>query len=534
MTRELGVEDASDTAGTESPDDQAQLRVENVSKSFPNVDALTDVSVEIRAGEVLGLVGENGAGKSTLLKILTGIHAPDSGQLVLDGEPVDITGPRNAAQRGIAIVKQEQDVIPNLTGYENLYLGRIPDFARNGIVDSDRMREEAQQVVDDLGIDLDVSKTVSSYSFNNRQMLEVAKAFSEATHTDRPIILLDEPTAGLEESGRDILFDRIDELRDRASFVFVSHELDEVLEITDRIYVLKDGELVEEVPTAEATESSLQRAMVGRETADEYYRTNRQRTVDTDGDPVMQAIDIGREGPLRSVSFDLHEGEIFGVVGVEGCGKSQLGRVLCGADAPESGEIRVHGETIKPGALARMVDAGVGYVPKDRKSEGLLLYQPLRTNVSLPSIGTDLVTDTLWGIGDLLSLVDRDKERSLSERAIQELNIRTPGVETLVHQLSGGNQQKVVLGKWLMRQTDILVLDNVTRGIDVAAKEEVYRVCRDLVDEGVSLVFIGDELPEVIGMSNRIGVMKKGRLVDVVDAPPNAKPSEEQLIEEMI
>ena len=365
-------------------------------------------------------------------------------------------------------------------------------------------------------------------------MLEVAKAFSESIHTDNPVILLDEPTAGLEEDSRNLLFERIAELRDQASFVFVSHELDEVLEVSDRIYVLKDGTLVGEQSSEEATESSLQQAMVGRETADEYYRVSRQRSVDGDADAVLSVDGIDRGDDLADVSFDLHEGEIFGLVGVEGCGKSALGRVLCGVDAPDSGSIRVRGETVEAESMSEMVDVGLGYVPKDRKSEGLLLYQSLPMNISLPSIGTDRVTDRLAGIGSALALIDHDKEVAMAEAAIEELDIRTPGVDTLVHQLSGGNQQKVVLGKWLMRESNILVMDNVTRGVDVAAKEEVYRVCRDLVEDGVSLVFIGDELPEVIGMSNRIGVMKKGRLVDVVDAPPGDKPTESELITEMI
>ena len=526
---------ASDAATAESGDDEPpRLRVEGLSKSFRNVDALTDVSLRIRTGEVVGLVGENGAGKSTLLKLLTGIHRPTDGQIVIDGTPVEVSGPRDAAQRGIAIVKQEQDVVPNLTGYENLYLGRIPDYARGGVIDSDRMREEAQQVVDDLGITLDVSEPVKSYSFNQRQMLEVAKAFSESIHTDNPVVLLDEPTAGLEEDSRNLLFERIAELRDQASFVFVSHELDEVLEVSDRIYVLKDGALVSEQSAEEATESSLQQAMVGRETADEYYRVDRQRSVDGDAETVLSADGISREDDLADVSFALQEGEIFGLVGVEGCGKSELGRVLCGIDAPDSGAIRVRGETVEAGSMSEMVDAGLGYVPKDRKSEGLLLYQSLPMNISLPSIGTDRVTDRLAGIGSALNLIDHDKETAMAEAAIEELDIRTPGVDTLVHQLSGGNQQKVVLGKWLMRESNILVMDNVTRGVDVAAKEEVYRVCRDLVEGGVSIVFIGDELPEVIGMSNRIGVMKKGELVNVVDAPPADKPTESELITEMI
>jgi len=532
MGAETVDRDAAATgASAESP---VRLHVDGLSKSFRHVDALTDISLQIQTGEVVGLVGENGAGKSTLLKLLNGIHQPDSGRIIIDGEPVRISGPRDAAQRGISIVKQEQDVVPNLTGYENLYLGRIPDYARAGVLDSDRMREDAQRIVDDLGIALDVSETVKSYNFNQRQMLEVAKAFSESIHTDNPVILLDEPTAGLEEDSRDLLFERIDELRNKASFVFVSHELDEVIEVSDRIYVLKDGELVTEEAASETTEASLQRAMVGRETAEEYYRVSRQRTHDSNDKTVLEADGIESENDLSDVSFELYEGEIFGIVGVEGCGKSSLGRVLCGAETPDDGVLEVRGNTIDPGSISQMVDAGLGYIPKDRKSDGLLLYQPLSMNISLPSIGTDRVTDALGGIGSLLGLIDHDKEIQMARRAIEELDIRTPGVEALVHQLSGGNQQKVVLGKWLMREADVLVMDNVTRGIDVAAKEEVYRVCRDLTEAGVSLVFIGDELPEVIGMSNRIGVMKKGRLVDIVDAPPNDKPSETEIISKMI
>lgn len=515
------------------PAGEPRLRVDGLSKSFRNVDALVDVSLEIHTGEVVGLVGENGAGKSTLLKLLTGIHQPTAGRILLDGEPIQIAGPRDAAQRGIAIVKQEQDVIRNLTGYENLYLSRIPDFTRAGVIDADQMREEAQTVVDDLGIDIDVSEPVKSYSFDERQLLEVAKAFSESTHTDHPVILLDEPTAGLEEEGRELLFDRINDLRDRASFVFVSHELDEVLEITDRIYVLKDGERVAHMPTEAATEQRLQRAMVGRETAEEYYRTTRQRSV-ADAETVFEVKGISMGQDIDDVSFGVRRGEIFGLVGVEGCGKAPLGRVLCGAQQPDAGTIRVDGEPIDTGSLSRMVDAGVGYIPKDRKSEGLLLYQPLDMNVSLPSIGTAALRNRLPGLDRILPLIDFDAEAAMAERAVSELDIRTPGIETLVHQLSGGNQQKVVLGKWLMRDSSILVMDNLTRGIDVGAKEEVYRVCRALAEDGVSMVFIGDELPEVIGMSNRIGIMKKGRLVSTIEAPPDDKPTEEQLIREMI
>jgi ribose transport system ATP-binding protein len=292
-----------DTTGDAAP----RLRVEGISKSFRNVDALSDVSLDIETGEVVGLVGENGAGKSTLLKLLTGIHQPDAGRIVLDGDPVRIDGPRNAAHRGIAIVKQEQDVVPNLTGYENLFLDRIPDFTRFGIVDTDRMRSRAERVTEELGIELDLSAPVSSYSFTERQMLEVSKAFSESIDTDHPIILLDEPTAGLDEDGRELLFDRIDELRDRASFVFVSHELDEVLDVSDRIYVLKDGAVVDEFDAAAADESMLQRAMVGRETAEEYYRTDRQRSLSTEGDVALRADGLSVAKNFHDLSFSVRE-----------------------------------------------------------------------------------------------------------------------------------------------------------------------------------------------------------------------------------
>jgi ribose transport system ATP-binding protein len=524
------VDHGEEPGGSEAP----RLQVSNLSKSFRNVDALSGVSLSIETGEVVGLVGENGAGKSTLLKLLTGIHQPDSGQIALDGEPIRIDGPRDAAHQGIAIVKQEQDVVPNLTGYENLFLDRIPDFTRFGIVRSGRMRSRAEEVIEQLGIELDLSAPVSSYSFTERQMLEVSKAFSESIGTDHPIILLDEPTAGLDEGGRELLFDRIDELRDRASFVFVSHELDEVLEISDRIYVLKDGVLVDEVDAADADESMLQRSMVGRETADEYYRTSRQRSLSPGADVALRAEGLSVGDRLDDISFSVREGEIFGVVGVEGCGKSVLGRALCGVDPPHEGVVDVHGEEIRPESLSRMVEAGVGYVPKDRKAEGLLLYQPLTMNVSLPSIGTERTSHDLGGFGSLFPLIDSGKEHEMADASVKQLDIRTPGLDTLVYQLSGGNQQKVVLAKWLQRESDVLVMDNVTRGIDVAAKEEVYRVCRELAEDGVSMVFIGDELPEVIGMSNRIGVMKKGSLVDIVDAPSGDKPTEEELIEMMI
>jgi len=521
--------------GAPEPESDAEVRfrVENIRKEFTHVVALDDVNFELRTGEVVGLVGENGAGKSTLLNILSGIYQQDRGRIFVNGEEVSITNPREAAQHGVAIVHQEHNVIPNLTGYENLFLEQFPDYATAGVLDSDALKREGNDVLGTLNIDLDLEKRVADYSFSDRQMLSIAKAFTETVHNEHPVILLDEPTAGLEEDGRDLLFERINDLRDHASFAFVSHELDEVLEISDRIYILRDGKVVNHLQREEANEDKLQQSMVGREVAEEYYQVSDQSDV-TAHDTVLSVSDLAREGAFESVSFEAKQGEIFGVCGVMGSGKSALGRVLSGVDDADSGEIAVEGETVETGSVHRMVDTGVGYVPKERQSEGTLLYQPLRVNVSLPSLGTDLVADNVPVLGSIPWLVDFDKEDEMAENVVDQLNVKTPGIDSTLIQLSGGNQQKVVLGKNLQRQVSVLVMDNVTRGIDVGAKEEVYRLLRELAAEGVSMVFIADELPELIGMSNRIGVMRDGEMVDVVEAPPGDKPTESDIIEKMI
>ncbi|WP_049983380.1 sugar ABC transporter ATP-binding protein [Halorubrum sp. BV1] len=526
------VDTAEQDAITDS-DSPVRFRVENIRKEFTNVVALDDVEFELRTGEVVGLVGENGAGKSTLLNILSGIYQQDRGHIYVDGDEVSITSPREASQHGIAIVHQEHNVIPNLSGYENLFLEQFPDYATAGILDSGTLKRDGAEILDTLGIDLDLEKRVANYSFSDRQMLSIAKAFTETVHTDHPIILLDEPTAGLEEDGRDLLFDRIEDLRDQASFVFVSHELDEVLEVSDRIYVLRDGEVVNHLQREAATEDKLQQSMVGREVSEEYYQVSDQHSV-KNNESVFSVSNLGSEGHFEDISFELREGEIFGICGVMGSGKSALGRVLSGVKGAETGTIAVNGSAVETGSVHRMVDHGIGYVPKERQSEGTLLYQPLRVNVSLPSIGTELVADKVPGVGTVPWLIDFEKEDEMATDVIEQLNVKTPSIETPLIQLSGGNQQKVVLGKNLQREVSVLVMDNVTRGIDVGAKEEVYRILRQLAEDGVSMVFIADELPELIGLSNRIGVMQEGEMVDIVDAPPEDKPTESELIKKMI
>lgn len=503
------------------------LEIGSLSKSYRHVTALDDVSLHVGEGEVVGLVGENGAGKSTLLKILTGVLQPDSGQISVHGQQQTFTDTIAAAEEGISLVHQEQDIITNLTGAENLFMGREGNMTRFGYFNKKRMVEEAERQLDELGIRVDVGERAADLTFNERQLLEIARAFTIAQEgdTDNPIILLDEPTSGLEEGSRELLFELIEELSSQASFVFVSHELDEVIEVCDRIYVLKDGQLVDEMSASEATEESLRNSMVGRASSGDYYKTSQQLPAEELGETVLAVKDLAIEERLGPVSFSLQNGEILGVVGVDGSGKEELGRMLYGDSSPTSGTMTVQGEAVTPTSPATMKAAGLGYIPKDRKAEGVLLYQPVRHNTSLA------IVDDMF---DKLPFLDIGWEKEMTEEAIEELGVKTPGMEVLAHQLSGGNQQKVVLGRWFAKESPILIMDNVTRGIDVGAKEDVYELCREFTRQGISMVFIGDELPEVIGISNRIAVMYKGEIVDIIDASAENKPDETELIELMI
>jgi len=504
---------------------ECYVSVRNISKSFRHVQALNDVTIEVGRNEVVGLVGENGAGKSTLLNILTGIYSPDEGKIEIDDEPVSFTDPQDAANQGVSLVQQEQSVIPNLTGLENLFLGSYDDFTLFSGMRKKKMKEAGSDFINELNISVPLNKRVSSYSFDQRQMLEIARAFYIALNAGvHPVILLDEPTAGLEEEGRNILFDRIRELKKEASFVFISHELDEVLTICDRIYVLKDGDLVGEVLPEEATPDQLQKMMVGRTASGEYYATDNQISKEELGPVTLQAFELS-SGDTGPVSFEVKKGEIFGLVGVEGSGKETVGRMLAGATQPETGSLTVDGNSVTDHTVQSHIEAGIGYVPKERKEEGLLLYQDVTLNAMLPAIRQ---------LRGRLPVTDRDEEKRSTREIIDELDIKTPGLGEQVVNLSGGNQQKIVLGRWLQRNLPIFVMDNVTRGLDVGVKEEVYEICRNLAKDGTTLVFLGDELPEVINMSNRIGVMKDGKLVTIVDAPADNKPTERDIVKEMV
>ena len=501
----------------------ALLNLTNVSKAFAGVQALDRVSVEVRPGEVVGLVGENGAGKSTLIRILAGVYRPDSGTLALDGKPLTLASPRDANLHGIGIVFQEQSLLANLTVAENIYLGQEKEFSRWGVILWPALRAAAKRQLEKVQLNIDPATRTAHLSFAERQMVELAKALALEERTERHlVILLDEPTSVLEQREIDILFERVRALRSRASFVFVSHRLDEVLQISDRVYVMKDGKVVTEKPAAETSVPELHRLMVGRELHSEYYREARQQT--PTANVAMQAERLAVPGAYRNVDFTLREGEILGIAGVIGSGREELTRTLFGFLPHSTGKLVVAGKTVRLTSPDQAAALGIGYIPRERRVEGLVLTLPIVPNITLASLRTVMQAGT----------IQSGKERRLAETWVEKLRVRTPGVYALCLNLSGGNQQKVVLAKWMNASSRVLIFDHPTRGLDVGAKEEVYDLMRTLSEQGIAMVLTADTLEETIGLSHSILVMRDGEVTARFDAMPGSKPAQVDLIRHMV
>jgi ribose transport system ATP-binding protein len=494
-----------------------------VSKNFGSVQALRSVDVEVRTGEVVGLVGENGAGKSTLMRILAGVQQPSSGELRRDGTPIRLADPRAAAAQGIGMVFQEQSLLPNLSVAENVFLGQEGDFARFGLVGWKRMHAAARKQLDKVGLDVDPATRASELSFAARQMVELAKALALEDRVDRDlVILLDEPTSVLEQADIDILFARVRALRSRASFVFVSHRLDEVLAVSDRIYVMRDGGVVAAMRQGEATVSDLHRLMVGRGLHAEYYRESEQAPAAPE--VALEAKGLTAAGHYRDVDLAVRRGEVVGIAGVIGSGREELIRTLAGFHAQDSGQLLVGGKPVRFTSPSQAVARGIGYIPRERRVEGLVQFLSIATNMTLARLDS-----TMKG-----GLISHRRERGLARRWIETLSVKAPGPDALCLSLSGGNQQKVVLAKWLIAESRILILDHPTRGLDVGAKEEVYRLIRGLGQQGVAIVLTADTLEETIGLSHRILVMRDGAVTARFEAPPGGKPDQLALIEHMV
>jgi ribose transport system ATP-binding protein len=499
------------------------LTLNKVSKRFNGITVLNNISLEIRKHEVVGLIGENGAGKSTLMKILTGVYQPDEGHLELDGSPIVLDGPRGATANGIAMVYQEQSILLNLSVAENLFMGREDEFSRFGCLNWKKLHSAARLQLAKVNLDIDPGLLCSELSFGQRQMIELAKALALEERTEgHLVILLDEPTSALEQREIDTLFRLVRQLKSRASFIFVSHRLDELLELSDRVYVMKDGEVVAEMPAAEASKERLHTLMVGRSLHAEFYRESLQQPCLSE--VVLSARELALAGSFSSLDFDLHRGEILGIAGLIGSGREELCRVLAGLMAKSGGEIQVHGRRLEGAGPGPAIRAGIGYIPRERKVEGIVSMLSVAQNMTLARIGQ--VTS--------LGLLDERKERSIAENWIKRLSIKTPGPDALLLNLSGGNQQKVVLAKWRNAGSTILILDHPTRGLDVGAKEDVYQLIREITGQGVSVILTADTLEEMIGLSHRILVMRDGEVAQAIDCLPGAKPQQVDLIKHMV
>lgn len=471
------------------------LEMRGISKTYPGVRALEEVDLEVRRGEVHALVGENGAGKSTLMKILAGAETRDKGRIVIDGQVVTDLTPQKAMALGIGVIYQEFNLVPYLSVAENIFLGREPRGRIPGWVDFKRMYSESENILHSLGAYFDVRTPVNQLSVAQQQMVEIAKASSRKVK----VLAMDEPSATLTEHELQNLFALIRRLKQQGvAIIYISHRLEEIFEIGDRVTVLRDGKKVGTRDVKEVTREELIRMMVGRELQDLIPKEPAPL-----GPPVLEVRGLSRKGVLDNISFLVRRGEIVGLAGLVGAGRTELARTIFGADPYDSGEIFLEGKPVQIRSPREAIQQGIGLVPEDRKQVGLILSMVVRENI------------TLAGLRQLLNLgfVHRKKEREVASRFIEDLMIRTPSLEQEVKNLSGGNQQKVVLAKWLFTKARVMIFDEPTRGIDVGSKAEIHHLMNRLAQQGTAILMISSELPEILGMSDRILVMHQGRIV---------------------
>lgn len=473
-----------------------RLQMQNIVKSFPGVLAVRDVSLDAYPGEILSLVGENGAGKSTLMNVLNGVFPADSGQIFLDGQPVVIDTPRRALELGVTMIHQELALIPQLTVGQNIYLGREPRRKLRGLVNWKEMYRRAQAELDRLGLDIPVRAAISDLSIAQRQLVEIAKAFSYQSR----IMVLDEPTSALTDREADVLFNLMHSLRDQGvTLIYISHRMEEVFDHSDRIAVMRDGQLVGAAPVGDLNPTKVVQMMVGRELSDFFSKTS----TGTRGNLVLEANHLASGKHLKDASLKLYQGEIVGLAGLVGAGRTNLARVLFGADRLSGGEILFDGKPVKIKSPRDAIHLGIGLVPEDRKVEGLFLGQSVRSNAAVG----------LFYRLAVFGFVQYRKIEKLVKELVEKLKIRTPSLAQKVGNLSGGNQQKVVISRWLALNPRLLILDEPTRGVDVAAKAEIHGLMSELATQGMAILMISSELPEVLGISDRILVMREGNLV---------------------
>ena len=475
------------------------LTMKDIDKSFPGVHALDHVSFEVKKGEVHALMGENGAGKSTLMKVLTGIYTKDSGTITYEGKEVEFHNTRDAQDAGIVIVHQELNMLGHLTVAQNIFIGR--EFKKGIFIDDKRMNEEAAKLFEKLHIDIDPMETMSNLTVGKQQMCEIAKAISHKAK----VIVFDEPSAALTEAEIEELFKIIKDLRkQQLGIVYISHRMDEIKVITDRVTVMRDGSYVGTLVTADCTKDDIINMMVGRVI---YEDPKTESTVPKDAPVVLKVDHLNAGRMVQDVSFELRKGEILGFSGLMGAGRTETARAIFGADPKTSVDIYVNGRKVEINSPQDAVKCGIGYLSEDRKRFGIVVQKSVAENSTMAAL--ENFTKGLF--------INKKKEKNTAQGYVDSLATKTPSTEQLVVNLSGGNQQKIVIAKWLVRNCDILIFDEPTRGIDVGAKNEIYKLMNRLAEEGKSIIMISSEMTEILRMSDRIVVMCEGKKTGEVD-----------------
>ncbi|MFG6113958.1 sugar ABC transporter ATP-binding protein [Halobacillus sp. MO56] len=474
--------------------EQSIIKLEGIKKSFGPVEVLKGVDFELRTGEVHALMGENGAGKSTMIKVLTGIHPRNNGEIYIRGERKTYTNPKQAEKDGIAVIHQELNIIPTLTVAQNMFLGKELKYGRTGILRSKEMKQKTIEYLDKLGVYIDPDQEAGELSVGKQQMIEIARAIA----TDAEVLIMDEPTAALTDKEIEALFKVIDSLKEQGvGIVYISHRMEEIFKICDRITVLRDGEYVGTRDASTTDLNEIVKMMVGRDLGEQFPHRER-----SEGEVLLQVKDISAPGYFENISFDVARGEILGVAGLMGAGRTEIMESLFGARKFKGGEVRLDGKPIKIKHPADAINKGIGLITEDRKGKGLVLNQTIRENMALTNLPH--VSQN--------KIIQKKREQELVDRLMKRLNVKATGPEQTVGSLSGGNQQKVVIGKWLGIQPKLLILDEPTRGVDIGAKKEIYHIMNELTSFGVAIIMISSELPEVLGMSDRIMVIHEGKV----------------------
>jgi ribose transport system ATP-binding protein len=491
------------------------LEIININKSFPGVKALQNMNFNVYQNEIVGLVGENGAGKSVLMKILVGIYKMDKGEMKLYGKNVKLSDSRMAIQLGVGMVFQEGSLIPNLTIAENLFLGHENRFKQYGLMSISKVTKEAEKQLNRVGLNIDPKTYVYNLSQAYQQMVEVARLLwlSNIFHIENPLLILDESTTTLASKEIEQLFNILREIKNEASIIFISHRLEEIFELSDRIVVLKDGKNVANMKVSETNIHQVENLMIGRKLSKEYYNESEQNEPK---DEVLLKVDgLEKKGSFRPISFLVKKGEILSLVGVVGSGKEDICKCIFGLMKPDNGIISIEGKEVKINKPKDAVKAGIGYIPINRREEGLALQMDVMSNITLVMLKKIIRN----------GLINSQLEKEKALYWIKKCSILTPSSKTICKNLSGGNQQKVVLSKWLAANVKIMILNHPTRGVDVGAKEEFYKMIRLLALEGMSIILMSDRLEEDIGLCNRMIIMKDGNVTKELTCPVNNKPT---------